>query len=72
MRPSVPAARDRPDGHDGIARTAIARTGVVYAAGESGPLARAPIDDRIGTSVRVIGQDGLTLIVASPADSPAE
>ncbi len=63
-----------PVGTDGIARTAIARTGVVYAAGEEWTARssdRSTIES--GRSVRVVGQDGLILIVvATPADSPAE
>jgi membrane-bound ClpP family serine protease len=65
--PTVPA------GTDGIARTPIARTGVVYAAGEEWT-ARSSNGSPIasGEPVRVVGQDGLTLIVATlPADRPA-
>lgn len=65
--PTVPA------GTSGIARTAIARTGVVYAAGEEWT-ARSSNGSTIGSGeqVRVVGQDGLTLIVvASIADRPA-
>ena len=63
-----------PAGTDGIARTPIARTGVVYAAGEEWT-ARSSNGSTIDTGqpVRVVGQDGLTLIVvASPAERPAE
>jgi membrane-bound serine protease (ClpP class) len=63
-----------PAGTDGIARTAIARTGVVYAAGEEWT-ARSSNGSTIesGRSVRIVGQDGLILIVvASPVESPAE
>ena len=63
-----------PVGTDGVARTAIARTGVVYAAGEEWT-ARSSNGSTIGSgaSVRVVGQDGLILIVvASPVESPAE
>ncbi len=65
--PNVPA------GTDGIARTPIARTGVVYAAGEEWT-ARSSSGSTIGPGeqVRIVGQDGLTLIVvAVPADRPA-
>jgi membrane-bound ClpP family serine protease len=67
-------SRTVPAGTDGIARTAIARTGVVYAAGEEWT-ARSSNGSTIGSgaSVRVVGQDGLILIVvASPVESPAE
>jgi membrane-bound ClpP family serine protease len=62
-----------PVGTAGIARTAIARSGVVYAAGEEWT-ARSSNGSTIasGAAVRVVGQDGLTLIVdALPADRPA-
>lgn len=58
------------DGAVGSVRSVLAPVGVVYAAGEEWT-ARA-IDDRSlspGTPVRVIGQDGLTLIV-EPLESP--
>ena len=62
-----------PVGTDGIARTPIARSGVVYAAGEEWT-ARSSNGSTIGSGeqVRIVGQDGLTLIVvAMPADRPA-
>ena len=62
-----------PAGTGGIARTPIGRTGVVYAAGEEWT-ARSSNGSTIGSGeqVRVVGQDGLTLIVvAVPADHPA-
>jgi membrane-bound ClpP family serine protease len=62
-----------PAGTDGTARTDIGRTGVVYAAGEEWT-ARSRDGSTIasGQPVRVVGQDGLTLIVvASPVDRPA-
>jgi membrane-bound ClpP family serine protease len=65
--PTVPA------GTNGIARTAITRSGVVYAAGEEWT-ARSSNGSQIeaGAQVRVVGQDGLTLIVvALPAGHPA-
>jgi membrane-bound ClpP family serine protease len=65
--PNVPA------GSRGIARTPVGRTGVVYAAGEEWT-ARSSNGSTIGSGeqVRVVGQDGLTLIVvAVPADRPA-
>jgi membrane-bound serine protease (ClpP class) len=65
--PTVPA------GTNGIARTEITRSGVVYAAGEEWT-ARSSNGSTIGSGeqVRVVGQDGLTLIVvASAADRPA-
>jgi membrane-bound serine protease (ClpP class) len=62
-----------PSGTNGIARTTIARSGVVYAAGEEWT-ARSSNGSTIGSGeqVRVVGQDGLTLIVvAAAADQPA-
>jgi membrane-bound ClpP family serine protease len=62
-----------PAGTGGTARTAIARSGVVYAAGEEWT-ARSSDGSTIpsGSQVRVVGQDGLTLIVdRSPAAGPA-
>ena len=62
-----------PIGIDGIARTSVARTGVVYAAGEEWT-ARSSTGSTIGAGeqVRIVGQDGLTLlVVAVPADRPA-
>ena len=59
------------DGAVGSVRSILAPIGVVYAAGEEWT-ARAADDRAIppGTPVRVIGQDGLTLIV-EPIESPA-
>jgi membrane-bound serine protease (ClpP class) len=62
-----------PLGTDGITRTPVARSGVVYAAGEEWT-ARSNNGSTIGSGeqVRIVGQDGLTLIVApSSADRPA-
>ena len=62
-----------PVGTNGVARTSIGRTGVVYAAGEEWT-ARSSNGSTIdpGKAVRVVGQDGLVLIViALPADLPA-
>jgi membrane-bound ClpP family serine protease len=62
-----------PAGTNGTARTSIARSGVVYAAGEEWT-ARSSDGSTIpsGTPVRVVGQDGLTLIVdPSPVAGPA-
>jgi membrane-bound ClpP family serine protease len=62
-----------PVGTNGVARTPIARSGVVYAAGEEWT-ARSSNRSTIGSGeqVRIVGQDGLTLIVvAVPADRPA-
>jgi membrane protein implicated in regulation of membrane protease activity len=61
-------------GARGVARTALAPTGVVYVAGEEWT-ARADHDIAIadGARVRVVAQDGLTLtVVAEPAAGPAE
>ena len=57
-RTSVPA------GSGGIARTALAPTGVVYAGGEEWS-ARSGSGHEIasGAQIRVVGQEGLTLIV---------
>ncbi len=60
-------------GTRGIAKTALAPSGVVLAAGEQWT-ARAARGVRIdpGQPIRVVGQDGLTLIVESEsAASPA-
>jgi membrane-bound serine protease (ClpP class) len=53
-----------PAGSDGLVRTALSPTGVVYAAGEEWT-ARSASDTEIATGehVRVVGQEGLTLIV---------
>jgi membrane-bound serine protease (ClpP class) len=62
-----------PVGTNGVARTPIARSGVVYAAGEEWT-ARSSNGSTIGSGeqVRIVGQDGLTLIVvAVAADRPA-
>jgi membrane-bound ClpP family serine protease len=62
-----------PIGTHGVARTPVGRTGVVNAAGEEWT-ARASGGSTIeaGQPVRVVGQDGLTLIVdAVPADHSA-
>jgi membrane-bound serine protease (ClpP class) len=58
------------DGAIGSVRSALAPTGVVYAAGEEWT-ARSSDDQQLtpGTPVRVVGQDGLTLIV-EPIESP--
>ena len=58
------------DGAVGSVRSVLAPTGVVYAAGEEWT-ARSNDEQPItpGTSVRVVGQDGLTLIV-EPIESP--
>jgi membrane-bound serine protease (ClpP class) len=58
------------DGAVGSVRSVLAPVGVVYAAGEEWT-ARASDDRSLspGTPVRVIGQDGLTLIV-EPLESP--
>jgi len=61
------------DAH-GVAKTALTPSGVVYVVGEAWT-ARSRDDAQIapGTRIRVVGQDGLTLIVvAEPAGSPAE
>jgi membrane-bound serine protease (ClpP class) len=61
-----------PPGTVGVARTALEPIGVVYAAGEEWT-ARAKGDAAIpsGQSVRVVGQEDLTLVVESgPAPSP--
>lgn len=63
-----------PLGAHGVAKTALAPSGVVYVVGEDWT-ARSGDDAQIasGTRVRVVGQDGLTLIVvAEPAGAPAE
>jgi membrane protein implicated in regulation of membrane protease activity len=63
-----------PLGARGVARTTLAPSGVVYVVGEEWT-ARADRDVEIasGARVRVVGQDGLTLVVvAEPAGSPAE
>ena len=59
------------DGATGSVRSTLAPTGVVYAAGEEWT-ARASDERQLtpGTPVRVIGQDGLTLIV-EPIETPA-
>jgi len=59
------------DGALGSVRSTLAPTGIVYAAGEEWT-ARSNDDRPIapGTPVRVVGQDGLTLIV-EPLESPA-
>ena len=73
---SGPAARSTvPAGTRGIAKTALAPSGVVHAVGEDwtrhGPATGATIAS--GTRVRVVGQDGLTLIVeAGPRRRPAQ
>ena len=53
-----------PEGSDGLTRTALAPTGVVYAAGEEWT-ARSGTGSEIapGEHVRIVGQEGLTLIV---------
>ena len=53
-----------PAGSEGIVRTSLAPLGVVYAAGEEWT-ARSSSGDEIppGQEIRVVGQDGLTLIV---------
>jgi membrane-bound serine protease (ClpP class) len=58
------------DGAVGSVRSALAPTGVVYAAGEEWT-ARSRDERQItpGTPVRVVGQDGLTLIV-EPIEAP--
>jgi membrane-bound serine protease (ClpP class) len=58
------------DGATGSVRSMLAPTGVVYAAGEEWT-ARASDEQPLtpGTPVRVIGQDGLTLIV-EPIEAP--
>lgn len=55
-----------PLGTDGITRTPVGRSGVVYAAGEEWT-ARSSNGSTIGSDeqVRIVGQDGLTLIVAA-------
>ena len=63
-----------PLGANGFAKTALAPSGVVLVVGEQWT-ARSRGDAAIasGTRVRVVGQDGLTLIVvAEPAVSPGE
>jgi len=63
-----------PLGASGVARTNLAPSGVVYVVGEEWS-ARADRDLAIasGTRVRVVRQDGLTLVVAAePAGQPAE
>ncbi|OGO51205.1 MAG: hypothetical protein A2Z32_13030 [Chloroflexi bacterium RBG_16_69_14] len=63
-----------PLGAHGVAKTALAPSGVVYVVGEQWT-ARSDGAEQIasGTRVRVVGQDGLTLIVvAESAGSPAE
>jgi membrane-bound serine protease (ClpP class) len=58
------------DGATGSVRSALAPTGVVYAAGEEWT-ARSSDERQLtpGTPVRVVGQDGLTLIV-EPIETP--
>ena len=60
-------------GARGVARTPLTPTGVVYAAGEEWTArSRSGATIASGATVRVVGQDGLTLIVeAEPADRPA-
>ena len=61
-----------PTGSDGLVKTSLAPLGVVYAAGEDWS-ARSGSGREIasGEHVRVIGQEGLTLIVESgPSDGP--
>jgi membrane-bound ClpP family serine protease len=63
-----------PLGALGFAKTAIAPSGVALVVGEQWT-ARSKGDAEIasGTRVRVVGQDGLTLIVvAEPSGSPGE
>ena len=63
-----------PLGANGVAKTLIDPSGVAYVAGEDWT-ARSDGDTPIaaGTRVRVVGQNGLTLIVtAEPADGLAE
>jgi membrane-bound ClpP family serine protease len=58
------------DGAIGSVRSMLSPVGIVYAAGEEWTARSA--DDRPlppGTSVRVVGQEGLTLIV-EPTESP--
>lgn len=66
--------RTVPIGTLGVAKTTLAPSGVVYAVGEDWT-ARSDGASAIasGARVRVVGQDGLTLIVVvEPAGSPAE
>jgi membrane-bound serine protease (ClpP class) len=64
-----------PIGSEAVVRTGLGPVGVVYALGEEWT-ARADGDQPVATGehVRVVGQDGLTLIVepGSPEASPAE
>ena len=63
--PSEPAASSIvPAGSDALVKTALAPMGVVYAAGEEWT-ARSDTGAGIdrGAHVRVVGQEGLTLIV---------
>jgi membrane-bound ClpP family serine protease len=63
-----------PIGAHGVAKTTLAPSGVVLVVGEQWT-ARSRADTEIasGTRVRVVGQDGLTLIVvAEPTGSPGE
>jgi membrane-bound serine protease (ClpP class) len=65
--------RQVPLGTRGVAKTALAPSGVVLAAGEQWT-ANSASGARIepGQRVRVVGQDGLTLIVdVEPASGPA-
>lgn len=63
-----------PIGTHGVAKTTLAPTGVVYVVGEQWTArADGAVEIADGARVRVVGQNGLTLIVvAEPAGSPAE
>jgi membrane-bound ClpP family serine protease len=57
-----------PSGSDGVVKRAIAPTGIVYAVGEEWSARSASGSDiPAGEPVRVVGQDGLTLIVEPAA-----
>ena len=57
----------------GVAKTVLAPSGVVYVVGEQWTArSRGGTEIASGVRVRVVGQEGLTLIVvAEPADVPA-
>jgi len=64
-----------PAGSDGLVRTSLAPTGVVYAAGEEWTArSRSGSEIATGEHVHVVGQEGLTLIVEPglPGGSPEE
>jgi membrane-bound serine protease (ClpP class) len=60
-------------GTTGVAKTALAPSGVVLAAGEQWTASSADGSSiKEGQRIRVVGQDGLTLLVAADQAGPAQ